>query len=365
MAEKGAPALLQHDPARGAPTPTDLLDPIALERRLSEARARRAAALAGKERAGPRAPVPGSAEAPARAPAEAASALPQPDTAQRPSRRIARLFGLFLAGLFLGGGAAFVLAPAPMRNRIVDLAAFQRVPGLLASRIAPAPVPGVDASAPSSPHMPVGPPPVTELALRPRVPEPTAPAQLHAPAPEIAPASAAAPDGVWAATSVADLQPPASTPPAAAVAPLGGAPVIADVTHSIGSVAIGLVVPGPEPDVSEIAAVMTVPALVPISLPPVRVLLHVSPTARNGAENAIAALEAAGAAEVVAVPVSFEVSRTDVRFFHGTDRAAADEVASVLARRTDGALPQARDFTHFSPRPVSGDLEVWLAGAGR
>ena len=96
-----------------------------------------------------------------------------------------------------------------------------------------------------------------------------------------------------------------------------------------------------------------------------RVLLHVSPTARNGAESAIAALEAAGAAEVVAVPVSFEVARTDVRFFHGTDRAAADDVASVLAGRTDGALPEARDFTHFSPRPVSGDLEVWLAGAGR
>ena len=41
--------------------------------------------------------------------------------------------------------------------------------------------------------------------------------------------------------------------------------------------------------------------------------------------------------EAVAVPVRFEVPRTDVRFFHGTDRAAADGVASVLARGVAGA----------------------------
>jgi hypothetical protein len=50
-----------------------------------------------------------------------------------------------------------------------------------------------------------------------------------------------------------------------------------------------------------------------------------------------------------------------VRFFHGADQAAAEGLAAALAR-VAGA-PKARDFTHFSPRPASGTLEVWLAGA--
>ena len=76
----------------------------------------------------------------------------------------------------------------------------------------------------------------------------------------------------------------------------------------------------------------------------------------------MAALAAAGVTEAVAVPVSFEVPSTNVRFFHGADQAAAEGLASVLGR-VAGAAPKARDFTHFSPRPASGTLEVWLAGA--
>jgi hypothetical protein len=94
----------------------------------------------------------------------------------------------------------------------------------------------------------------------------------------------------------------------------------------------------------------------------VRVLLHYPPSARGFANAAMAALEAAGVTEAVAVPVSFEVPSTNVRYFHGTDQAAAEGLASVLGR-VAGAPPKARNFTHFSPRPESGTLEVWLAGA--
>ena len=94
-------------------------------------------------------------------------------------------------------------------------------------------------------------------------------------------------------------------------------------------------------------------------------MLHYPPSARHSAEGAIAALEAEGVTDVVAVPVSFEVSRTNVGFFYGTDHAAADRLALVIARGTASTAPVARDFTHFSPRPASGELEVWLAGASR
>ena len=94
-------------------------------------------------------------------------------------------------------------------------------------------------------------------------------------------------------------------------------------------------------------------------------MLHYPASARDAADAVVAALEAAGVTEVVAVPVRFEVSRTDVRFFHGADEAVAHGIAAVLGRAGGGAGSRARDFTHFSPQPASGELEVWLAAGAR
>ncbi len=52
------------------------------------------------------------------------------------------------------------------------------------------------------------------------------------------------------------------------------------------------------------------------------------------------------------------VRTSQVRYFHQEDAAAAAIMAETL-----GA--QARDFTSFSPRPPSGEMEIWLGGTSR
>src|SRR5262245_26365805 len=117
MVEKGAPALLHRHPAQVAPILRELLDPIELERRLGEARARRAVAMAmaGRRREEARASVARFLEGAG----GTVPAPPQSDIARRPGLRRAGLLGVFITGLCLGAACAFVLVPAPMRARIV------------------------------------------------------------------------------------------------------------------------------------------------------------------------------------------------------------------------------------------------------
>ena len=53
--------------------------------------------------------------------------------------------------------------------------------------------------------------------------------------------------------------------------------------------------------------------------------------------------------------VGFTVSRTNVRYFHVGDKAAAERLAQAVG----GA---ARDFTDFRPLPPQGTIEIWLKG---
>ncbi len=55
--------------------------------------------------------------------------------------------------------------------------------------------------------------------------------------------------------------------------------------------------------------------------------------------------------------VNFTIRKTNVRYFHPEDAAAARAVAGVLGGT-------ARDFISFRPRPSRGTVEVWLAGSG-
>lgn len=57
-------------------------------------------------------------------------------------------------------------------------------------------------------------------------------------------------------------------------------------------------------------------------------------------------------------PVGVSISTTQIRYYHTTDRIAAEYLSDI-----SGAT--LRDFTDFSPRPPSGTLEYWLSGRAR
>ena len=96
------------------------------------------------------------------------------------------------------------------------------------------------------------------------------------------------------------------------------------------------------------------------SAPP-RIVVHYheganAPTARRVA----AELLARGFDRTELRPVSFAISRANVRYFHDQNRAVAREVNALL--RSTGRRSELRDFTHFAPLPSVGTVEVWLPG---
>lgn len=94
-----------------------------------------------------------------------------------------------------------------------------------------------------------------------------------------------------------------------------------------------------------------------------RVYVHVPPGADAAGLRAIAALGRAGYDNVVRVPVPFAVSRSNIRYYHASDRGDADTLQDALASALPGPRhPAARDFTSFDPQPRPGTLEVWIAG---
>ncbi len=75
----------------------------------------------------------------------------------------------------------------------------------------------------------------------------------------------------------------------------------------------------------------------------------------EGIADAAEALAAMGIDATTAAPVSFAISRDQLRYFYPADRAAADGIAALT-----GAEP--RDFTDYRPLPAEGTLELWLKG---
>lgn len=77
------------------------------------------------------------------------------------------------------------------------------------------------------------------------------------------------------------------------------------------------------------------------------------------AENAVAgardAVERAGFTVAQTLRVRLPISRSNVRYFHPEDAAAAIRLAGEI-----DAI--ARDFTSYRPLPMEGTIEVWLAG---
>jgi hypothetical protein len=93
-----------------------------------------------------------------------------------------------------------------------------------------------------------------------------------------------------------------------------------------------------------------------------------------GASNALPAIQLAaylqtrGFAVSNIRPVDVEIERPSVRYFFEGDRPEASRlVEAILAflAKTPGQVPDhAADFSHVSPKPPQGNVEVWLPPPG-
>jgi hypothetical protein len=63
-------------------------------------------------------------------------------------------------------------------------------------------------------------------------------------------------------------------------------------------------------------------------------------------------------------PVDFSIGKTSVRYFFEDDRHASERLIDELGRFLEDAgaraPDRASDFTHFTPKPRPGNVEVWL-----
>ena len=85
------------------------------------------------------------------------------------------------------------------------------------------------------------------------------------------------------------------------------------------------------------------------------VILAPRSVSRAGREEAAALLREAGWPARDPATSPFTISSTHVRYYHSGDREGAEQLAALLSAG-------ARDFTSYSPRPPEGMIELWLAG---
>lgn len=64
-------------------------------------------------------------------------------------------------------------------------------------------------------------------------------------------------------------------------------------------------------------------------------------------------------------PVDVEVERPSVRYFFAKDRARSERLVDTMSVLLPNQAPgEATDFSHFSPKPSPGTVEVWLPAGG-
>jgi len=117
-----------------------------------------------------------------------------------------------------------------------------------------------------------------------------------------------------------------------------------------------------EPPLWQPGALAALPAVPPrgaeiVDAPtPVRIVVHIPPSvAAETREDTLADLRKADWPIEDALTTPFTISKTHIRYYHAADREAAGQLATLVEA-------EARDFTDFSPQPETGLLEVWLAG---
>lgn len=355
--------------AEARPNLEDLLDPVALEARLSDARARRAEAIARREaeRASGNAPTPSSSVRPW--PLQPVRREPPPPEASRPTGRVRPVLMPAREGAVdhIDPGEQAPLADegmpvrrdeSPAAKRALPRAALLFVAGLglgaagvvLALRpTAETPIQPV-AEAPASPASEQ----VTPLEAPQAITTPP-----EAPSPGNALQEATAPNPASMATpgpaTPAPLAPPPpraeSTPPE--MAPAGS---VGDLLEAAGRDAATNADRGSGNDSAAPAP--------PVSGLPERVTVHYPASARSTAMEVRKALTAAGVDRVETVQVGFAIGKSNVRYYHGSDRSAAEEAGALLASDLGGS-PAIRDFTDYPTPTAPGRVEIWVAGEPR
>ncbi|MEM8630362.1 MAG: hypothetical protein AAGF74_03925 [Pseudomonadota bacterium] len=247
---------------------------------------------------------------------------------------------------------------APMSVRLATLAPVTPAPARAHAAITdarpvvrPEPRPGdpvLATAAPEEPRLPQ--PEVFETALELTSGEEGAagasvPAAAQPLALQPAPARLA---GVAHAPSVPDG--PAPVEPVAAAPPEVAAPVTQPLTVAPEDIAPEDIAPvavsfAPRPRPGEAAGDIAVFVMAPTGL------------SASAVQKAQAQVARSGLALQTPRRTAYSISRNNVRFYHASDRNAADELAGRM-----GA--ELRDFTDFRPQPDEGTIELWLAGRG-
>jgi hypothetical protein len=92
-------------------------------------------------------------------------------------------------------------------------------------------------------------------------------------------------------------------------------------------------------------------------------VIHYPASARSEAEEVRQALEAVGNVEVSATQVRMAIGRSNVRYYHGSDRDAAGALSALIGSMLPGGTaPDPRDFTDYATPTAPGKVEIWLAG---
>lgn len=94
---------------------------------------------------------------------------------------------------------------------------------------------------------------------------------------------------------------------------------------------------------------------------PERISIHYPRSAQGAATSIQAQLRAAGVADVEIMPVGLAIGHSNVRFYHDADREGAEGASALIADALGGA-PETRDFTDYPTPTVTGRIEIWLAG---
>ncbi len=319
----------------GDPEAVDPFDPVALQERLREAKIRRERVLAARS-PGARSPGPADPSTP-----------PDPvGTGSTRGGRAFRIAALLAAGAGVGAAAAMLTSESILQRApwslgssselaVAEVAARPEVTRA-APLLATPGQPGSGART-ASPDLPPPdlPPPWRMAAVSARAPaaDPAQVPQVRFPARRGLPPGRELPAPARSGDFAADITPaplwqPDPSRAAASAPPARAASTVAPPYATASSV------------------YLNVPSTVPDEI----------------ARAAVETLREATSAEVFLASVAIPVSRTNVRYYHARDSAAASRIAGLLEPSEDGSLAEPRDFTDYDPKPEPGTIEVWFAG---
>lgn len=97
----------------------------------------------------------------------------------------------------------------------------------------------------------------------------------------------------------------------------------------------------------------------------IRVFIHHTTSGANpaAAENLAEQLRRAGFIIAAIRPVLFRINNGGVRYFFPQDRGEARRLLEVTNRLRGETTRGPTDFTHYTPKPSPGTVELWLSTA--